>query len=87
MCSDVVLLGRLNSAHCRQRCPASQEPERQSNPVFWERFQPALHSGNEDFHLRFKGKKGSEGNKQDEMEGKCVQNSNFIGFILIGFLK
>jgi len=27
--------------------------------VFWERLQPALHSGNEDFHLRFKGKKGS----------------------------
>lgn len=52
-----------------------------------KKLQPALHSGNEDFHLRFKGKKGSEGNKQNEMEGKCLQNSNCIGFMLIGFLK
>ena len=56
-CSEAVLLGRLDSAHRRQRCPASREPEPQSDTVFWERLQPALRSENEDLHLGFQEKK------------------------------
>lgn len=35
--SDGALPGRLDSAHCGQRCPVSQEPEQQNSTVYSEK--------------------------------------------------
>lgn len=86
MCSHMVL-GKSASAHSGQRCPAHRSQSNTTTPCVLGKVQPALHSVNEDLHLELWGEKDVKETKHNEMEAKCWQNSNCIGFILIGFLK
>lgn len=91
--SERVLPGSLDSAHCGQRCPESQEPEQQKSTVCSEKGCSLLCIQRMKLctqglgKKRKKKKKDVKETKQNEMEAKCWQNSNCIGFILIGFLK
>jgi hypothetical protein len=77
--------GRPGSAHCGQRCPASQEREQQNSTVFLGKCYSLLCI--QKMKLCTWEEKDAKKTKQNEMEAKCWQNSNCIGFMLIGFLK